>query len=380
MKNVLWASLLAASAVMIAGCHGGEVAPTPGAVQTMQARVVESQQQQLPVNLQSTGTVHSRETAIVSAQVMGRIQAVLVHEGDNVRAGQTLVVLDDAALRSQVEQAQAGVKAAQNAQAAAQTNAALAASTLDRYKQLESQKSVSPQEMDEVSRRAEAAAAGVEALRAQTEAARAQESGARTMLGYTHLIAPFAGVVTARMADPGTMAAPGVPLLQIDQAAALQLQATVDESVIGAIHKGMKVQVAIGGGSSPGGAGTNLAGTVAEIVPAADPSSHSFLIKIDLPPSSQTHAGMYGTAEFANGTRQAILIPRSAIVARGSLNCVYVLDGQGIAQLRYITLGGAQGNLVEVLSGVSAGEKLVDLPSDRDLAGKRIEISTGVQP
>jgi RND family efflux transporter MFP subunit len=374
MKNFMWASLLAASAAIIAGCHGGESAATPGTVQTMQARVVESQQNEIPVNLRSTGTVHARETAVVSAQVMGRIQQVLVHEGDNVRAGQTLVVLDDAALRSQVEQAQAGVKAAQNAQAAAQTNAALAASTLNRYKQLESQKSVSPQEMDEVSRRAEAVAAGVEAARAQTEAARAQESGARTMLGYTHLVAPFAGVVTARMADPGTMAAPGVPLLQVDQATALQLQATVDESVIGLIHKGMKVQVAIDGGASTSGTGTNLAGTVAEIVPAADPSSHSFLVKIDLPSSIQTRAGMYGTAEFANGTRQAILIPRSAVVARGSLNCVYVLDGQGIAQLRYITLGAAQGNLVEVLSGVSSGEKLVDVPSDRDLAGKRIEV------
>jgi RND family efflux transporter MFP subunit len=375
MKNLFWASVLAASAATIAGCHGGEPAATPGTVQTIQARVVESQQQQLPVNLRSTGTVHAKETAVVSAQVMGRIQAVLVHEGDSVRAGQTLVVLDDAALRAQVDQAQAGVKAAQNAQAAAQTNAALAASTLNRYKQLESQKSVSPQEMDEVSRRAEAAAAGVEAVRAQTDAARAQESGARTMLGYTHLIAPFAGVVTARMADPGTMAAPGVPLLQVDQAGALQLQASVDESAIGAIHKGMKVPVSIDGGAS-----TNLAGTVAEIVPAADPSSHSFLVKIDLPSSSQTHAGMYGTADFANGARRAILIPRSSVVARGSLNYVYVLDGQGIAQLRYLTLGAAQGNLVEVLSGVSSGEKLVDSPSDRELAGKRIETSAGARP
>src|ERR1039458_9147259 len=85
MKNVMWASLLAASATMIAGCHGGESVVTPGTVQTMQARVVESQQQHLPVNLQSTGTVHSRETAVVSAQVTGRIQQVLVHEGDNVR-------------------------------------------------------------------------------------------------------------------------------------------------------------------------------------------------------------------------------------------------------------------------------------------------------
>jgi RND family efflux transporter MFP subunit len=194
------------------------------------------------------------------------------------------------------------------------------------------------------------------------------------MMSYTRLVAPFAGVVTARMADPGTMAAPGVPLLQVDQAGALQLDATVDESAIGAIHKGMKVPVAIDGAGS-----TNMMGTVTEIVPAADPSSHSFLVKIDLPSSNQARAGMYGTAEFANGVRQAILIPRSAVVVRGSLNCVYVLDGQEIAQLRYITLGGSQGSLVEVLSGVSAGEKLVDVPSDRDLAGKRIESSAGVQ-
>ena len=112
MKNVGWASLLAASGVMIAGCHGGESAATPGTVQTMQARVVESQLQQVPLSLSSTGTVHAKESAVVSAQVMGRIEQVLVHEGDNVRAGQTLVVLDDAALRASTDQAQAAVKAA----------------------------------------------------------------------------------------------------------------------------------------------------------------------------------------------------------------------------------------------------------------------------
>jgi RND family efflux transporter MFP subunit len=375
MKNVLWASLLAASVALIAGCRGGESPATVSTPQTAEARVVESRQQAMPMNLGSTGTVQARESAVISAQVMGRIQQVLVREGDSVRAGQTLVLLDDGALRFSTEQAQAGVKAAQSAQAAAQTNAALAASTLERYKQLDAQKSVSPQELDEVSRRAEAAAANLEAVRAQTDAARAQESGARTMLSYTHLVAPFAGMVTARMADPGTMAAPGVPLLKIDQAGALQLDTSVDESAITVIHKGMKVPVSIDSASS-----SNLAGTVAEIVPAADPSSHSFLVKIDLPSSAQIRAGMYGTAMFANGTKQAILIPRSAVVARGSLSCAYVLDSRGIAQLRYLTLGATQGDLVEVLSGVSAGEKLVDAPSDRDLAGKRVEPSAGVQP
>ncbi len=353
MKIVLQAGALTVSALMLAGCHGSESA-SPAAVQTMQAQVVESQQQQIPLNMHSTGTVHARETAIVSAQVMGRIRQVLVREGDSVRAGQTLVVLDDAAIRASADQAQAAMRAAQHEQAAAQTDASLAASTLARYRQLQAEKSVSPQEMDEISRRAEAADARVEAARAQTGAAQAQASGARTMLGYTRLAAPFSGVVTTRMADPGTMAAPGVPLLQIDRAGALQLEATVDESAIGAIHKGMMAMVAIDGASP-----TAIAGTVAEIDPAADQSSHSFLVKIDLPYVSQLRAGMYGTVEFANGTRQAILIPHSAVVLRGSLACVYVLDGQGIAQLRYLTLGEhtrqSRGSFVGHLTGRKTG-------------------------
>ena len=368
MRVALRMSGLAVCAAMVAGCHGAE-SVTPAAVQTISARVVQSQEQQIPVNIRSTGTVHARETAVISAQVVGRIQQVLVHEGDQVRAGQTLVVLDDAALRASVDQTQASVRAAQQQQAAAQTDAKLAASTLERYRQLQAEKSVSPQEMDEVAQRAAAASSRLEAIRSQTDAARAQETGAHAMLGYTRLGAPFAGVVTARMADPGTLASPGVPLLQVDKAGALQLQATVDESAIATLRKGMEVQVTINGASS-----SDIVGTVAEIDPAADPSSHSFTVKIDLPSSTRLRAGMYGTAAFSNGVRQAVVIPRSAVVSRGSLVCAYVLDSQGIAQLRYLTLGAAQDSLVEVLSGISPGETLVDAPSDRDIAGKRIEV------
>jgi RND family efflux transporter MFP subunit len=291
-----------------------------------------------------------------------------VHEGDSVRAGQTLVILDDATLRSASNQAQAGVRSAENQQAAAQAEAALAASTLGRYKQLQAEKSVSPQEMDEVTRRAEAAQSRLDAARAQTDAANAQVSGSRSMLSYARLRAPFSGVVTARLADPGTMAAPGVPLLRLDSKGLLQLQTTIDESEVSNIRKGMKLPVTI-----HSAANGEIAGTVAEIVPAADPASRSFLVKIDLAPSAQLYAGMYGSAELTTGTHQAILIPRSAAVLRGSLSCVYVLDANNIAQLRSITLGTAHGEMVEVLSGISANEKLVDLPGDRDLADKRIE-------
>lgn len=373
MRAFFSSCILAASAALIAGCHGSEQT-NQAAVETVSARVVVSRQQQISVGLRATGTVHAKDTAIVSAQVMGRIEQVTVREGDVVRAGQTLVILDGSTQLQSVAQAQAGILVAQNQEAVARANAGLASSTLEGYKQLLADKSVSPQEMDEVTQRAETAQSQLDAARAQTEQARAEAQSAQTMLGFTRLVAPFNGVVTARMADPGTMAASGVPLLQVDRAGPLQLQVTVDESAITAVHLGMKVDAAVDGLAQP------LTGNVIEIVPAADPASRSFLVKIDLPSSSQLRAGMYGSAEFANGTRSAILVPRSAVIERGSLNCAYLLDGQGVAQLRYLTLGGADGDLVEILSGIAPGDQLVDAPGDRDFAGKRIAAQNQVQP
>ncbi len=367
MKIFRRALSLALAGAAFAGCKSAEPSRSL-AVETVQARIVESRQEQVPAMLRATGTLRARESSTLSAQVMGRVQSVLVREGDSVRAGQTLVMLDDATLKGSAEQAEAAVQAAANQQIAAQKNADLAASTLARYQQLQAQRSVSPQEMDEVSRRAEAASAQVDALRAQANAMRAQQSSARAMLGYTRLAAPFAGTITARMVDPGTMAVPGVPLLQIDSAGGLQLQAAVPESAIGAVRLGMKISVALD--SVPN---EDRTGTVSQILPAADPSSRSFLVKVDVPTSKALRAGMYATADVPMGTRQSIVAPRSAIVQRGSLHCAYVLDANGIAQLRYVTLGGTRGGAVEILSGIAGGEKLVDQPADRDLAGKRIE-------
>lgn len=364
LESIISVALIGGAVI---GCKSSEVAHS-AAVEGARARVVQSKQEQVPVTVQATGAIHARETAILSAQVMGRVQQVLVREGDSVGAGQTLVVLDDATLKSAAEQAEAAMKAAENQQVAAQSNADLAASTLARYQQLQAQKSVSPQEMDEVSRRAEAAKAQVDALRAQANAMKAQQAGAKAMLGYTKIVAPFAGVITGRMADPGALASPGVPLVQIDSSGPLQLQTTVAESAIASVRQGMKVSVSLNGAT-----GADPTGTVSEIVPAADTSSHSFLVKIDLPASRELRAGMYATAQIPTGVKQAVVVPRSAIVVRGSLACAYVVDADSVAQLRYVTLGAMHGDAVEILSGILENERLVDNPADRDLAGKRIE-------
>lgn len=360
-------ALLCAAVLIMAGCHR-ETPPPTVTLATVKAHLVMSQQSETPTFVRATGTVHARETAILSAQLMGRIRAVLVREGDVVRAGQTLMILDDASYQAGVAQAQAGVLAAEKQAQAAQSDAALAESTLARYRQLQLQRSVSPQEMDEVSRRAEGAHARVAAMQAQEAAMRAQASGARTMLAYARIRAPFNGVISARMADPGTMAAPGVPLLQVDSAGALQLQVSVDESILGKVSRGMKIAVHVDGASEAASQGT-----VREILPVADVASHSFLVKIDLPEARQIRVGMFGSADLETGKHAAILLPATACVQRGSLHSLYVLDGNNLAQLRAVTLGARQGAMVEVLSGLSAQEKVVDQPGDRDLNGKRIE-------
>jgi hypothetical protein len=181
-------------------------------------------------------------------------------------------------------------------------------------------------------------------------------------------VAPFAGIVTARMADPGTLASPGVPLLQIDQAGALQLQATVDESEIGAIHKGMKTQVAIDGASS-----ANIAGHDRGDRSSRRPFNHSFLVKIDLPSSSQLRAGMYGTAEFANGVRRrfSFRVPPWSREDRSAVR-MFSTPGNRATPLSH----SRRDRKAISLKFCRASPRAKDLwthPADRDLAGKRIE-------
>ncbi|MGB9029061.1 MAG: efflux RND transporter periplasmic adaptor subunit, partial [Acidobacteriaceae bacterium] len=124
MKRALSSSLVLAPVLLLGCSHGGNPAPTPPPM--VQAMVVESISAQTPQVIQMTGTVHAKETAMVSPQIPGQIRQVMVEAGDRVRAGQLLVTLDDAAMQSALEQAAAGEAAAQQQQLAAQTQASLA--------------------------------------------------------------------------------------------------------------------------------------------------------------------------------------------------------------------------------------------------------------
>lgn len=328
----------------------------------------EVQNAQVPRIVETAGTVHARESAVLSAQVMGRVTSVLVREGDTVQPGQLVVTLDSVQALSDVDRSHAAVASSEAEMKAAETDAALAKSTLARYQMLRDRKSVSPQEFDEVERRSESATVRVEAAHAHMLAAKSSEAASRESAGYSRLHAPFAGIVTARHVDPGTMATPGMPLLDVDKTGSLQLHIAVDESLLPLLRRGTIVPVTIAASSQP------LNGRITEIVPAADPSSHSFLVKIDLPTTDGLHPGMFGTAGIKTANYSALLVPQSAVVNHGSLNSLWILDVNHVASLRYVTVGAKHNAMLEILSGVSSGETFVLSPGDRELGGRKIEV------
>lgn len=367
MKASLQQFVIALPLLVLTGCTARQAAPAaPPEVSGL--ATAKTEMVAIPSASDAVGTVYAAESAVLAAQVSGRITAVLVHEGDVVRAGQPLAQLDDAKARAAVGREKASLESSRHQVEAAQTESELAASTLGRYQILRDRKSVSPQEFDEVSRRAQVANAQLESAGAQLAAAEAAASEASTIAGYSAVTAPFSGTITARHVDPGALAAPGVPLLEIARAGPLQLHATVDESLLPSVREGATILVTL-----PALSAVPVEGRVADIVPAADPATHSFLIKVALPAMAGLHSGMYGTAAIPTGTRSVLMLPAAAVVAHGSLHSVWVVDENHIASLRYVTLGASHGPLIEALSGIGAGETVVLAAADRELAGVRVQ-------
>jgi len=351
----------------LAGCSSQPHAASAPPETERNLAVIVARRTTVPDWLEAVGTVRAAQTSEVASQVMGNIVEMRAQEGDRVGAGQVLAILDDTQARAAVDRAAAGVTAAKNEVAAGDSDLALAQATLTRYQQLYEKKSVSPQEFDEIKARFDSATARRDIARAGESQATAALTQAQTALGYTRIRAPFAGMVTEKKADVGALASPGMPIFTIEDTRAYRLEATVDERDIHFVRLGQSAPVTIDGLEN-----AQLTGKLVQIIPAADPASHSVLVKIQLPADARLRSGLFGRAHFARGERQALLIPQTAIVERGQIQGVYVLDANQVAGLRYITLGPGAGEDVEVLSGLQDGDKVVAAPGDNELSGKRI--------
>jgi RND family efflux transporter MFP subunit len=356
-RIVLYSSLLLLAACREEPKRAGAAPQAPVAV-----RVAPATLEERPEVYEATGTVRARTAATVSSKVTGYVQEVHVRVGDRVREGQPLVTLDARDLETGVRRAdaaraeiQSAIPEAESGMAAATAQLELAQATYRRIDELARKKSVSNQELDEASARlkaAQAASGMARGRRAQLDAKMAQVDEERRaaviMRDYARINAPFAGVVTARSVEPGNLAAPGAPLLTIEREGAFRLEAAVEESKLPAVRAGQSVEVALEA------LDRTIPARVSEVVPAVDASSRAYIVKIDLPALAQVRSGMFGRALFRLGSRQVLAVPAGAVVERGQLQAVYVVE-DGAAHTRLVTLG-AKG---EVLSGLTAGDKVV---------------------
>ena len=366
--NVVVLSLLTTAIVGLSSCSSDHGGAAPSVETIRNVPVVAVQLANVPDVLEAVGNVRSAQISVLASQMMGNLVDVRVREGDRVQRGQLLACIDDNQLRATVDRAVAGEIAARQQLAAAESDLSLSQSTLKRYQTLYERKSVSPQEFDEVRAREQAATARRDMARAGQEQAKAALAEAQAAFDYTRVRAPFDGVITEKRVDPGTLVSPGMPIFTLEDVGRYRLEASVNEGNVASVRIGQTLPVFIEA------LGNNeLKGKVVQIVPAADPGSRSFLIKIELPEDSRLRSGLFGHAQFSRGERQALLVPRTAIVERGQLQGAFVVDQNKIAALRYITLGRMAGDKIEVLTGLQAGENLVAAPGSLALDGKQIE-------
>jgi RND family efflux transporter MFP subunit len=354
--------------VGLIGCSSEQRAAIPPPETVRNISVLAVRPASVPDLLEAVGTVKAAQTSDLASQMMGNVIEVRVREGDRVQRGQVLALLDESQPRAALERATAADLAAQQQLVAADSDLALTDATLKRYQNLYERKSVSPQEFDEVKARQQSALARREMAKAGQQQAKAVLAQARTSLEYTRIRAPFDGVVTERKADPGALASPGMAIFTVEDVRRYRLEATVSETDLRYVKNGQQVPITIDAMGD-----VEFKGKVVQIVPAANPASRSFLVKIELPPDPQLRSGLFGRGQFARGDRQALLIPRTAVVERGQLQGVFVLDQNQMATLRYITMGKRSGGSIEVLAGVGGGERVVANPGELDLNGKRVE-------
>lgn len=365
----------------------------PVAVSGMQFAAVATEA--VPLVRELAGSVEAAAVSQVSARIMGQALAVLAAEGDVVKKDQLLARLDDRELRAKVLQAEAGKRQAEAGlqQAAAgrrqaeaglqqaESQLELAMATHERFRALLEGRAVSRQEYEQVAaqeRMARSAVAQAEGAIsqaggavAQAESAVAQAASAveeaRTWLAFAEVHAPAAGRVIARRIDAGSMATPGAPLFVIEQEGHLRLELPVDSALSGSVTRGTPLVVSV---EAAGFTGTVL---VTDVVAAGDPVSRTFIVKADLPIAAGLRSGQYARVTLALGTRAAVTVPDTALVRRGQLDGVFVVETGDRLAYRIVQAGReTSAGRREILSGLSAGERIAVGGLERASDGARV--------
>ncbi len=338
-----------------------ETAPAVTGVVTQQV-----QSAAIPDQAEAVGTVRAGTSAVVMARIPGTVTAIFAREGDRVRQGKLLLSLEAQESTAGAAGAAAMVEEARRGLDEAHAHKKLADATFERFQKLFQEQAISRQEFDVRQTEKEVAAQGVARAEARLAQAREGSVAAGAVAGHARVTAPISGIITAKPVELGATVFPSMPLMTIEDERDYRLEVAAPESLAPRIRAGQQVNFTIDG------AGIAQAGKVAEVVPAADPASRTVLVKIAIP-SGKVRSGMYGRAWFPLGETTGILAPRQAVVERGALTSVWVVDKEKIARMRLVRTGRTIGERIELISGLTAGERIVTGGVERVVDGAKVE-------
>lgn len=288
------------------------------------------------------GVVQAVNQATVSAQTAGRVVELPFDVNDYVAAGSVIVRFTDVEQQSAKRQAEAALRAAQATEREAQL-------AFQRAREMLDKNLIAKAAYDQALARRDAAAAGLEAARAGL-----REAGEQ--VDYTVVRAPYSGILTERHVQVGETVRPGQPLLSGLSLAKLRVEVDVPQSDVAAIRAQQKAAILLGDGR-------RIEAAELVVFPYADPATHSFRVRLELPEAETgLHPGMTVKAAFALGEAERLLIPRASIVRRGELTAVYVVDPDQRVALRQIRTGHRFGDDIEIVAGLRAGERVAADP------------------
>ena len=332
-------ALALASLLSLAACGSAPDAPASRAATRLETLTVEAAADGQTRDWD--GVVGAERQTLLSAQTGGRVTAILVDVGDRVVSGQLLLSISAVEQQAGVNTALAQLKAAEAALDEAELG-------FTRASELVQRGLVARSQLDQ-------ATAARDSARAARDAARAGLTQARQQTAYTDVTAPFDGVVSARRVMPGEAVAPGSPLLTVVDPASLRVDVLLPQSVAGGIDDSVRARVVLPDGSLREPERLIL-------FPVADARSHSMTVRAELPadlagilPGQTLRLRLPESS--ANGVDANIRIPEAAVQRRGELTAAYVVGPTSIA-LRQLRLGRGDGETVEVLAGLRAGEQI----------------------
>ena len=352
------ASALLALSLSLAGCGESSKPPAAAVGASMSATVMTVQSSLQPIISNAPGSVVAEQQAQIASRLTGFISTINVQEGQSVVAGQRLFTVDPSEVQGQLSQAQAGL---------AQADAALADARNDyaRFGNLYKEEAIPKLQWDKVRLQYLVAQQQVAAARAGLNTAGAQ-------MRYATLTAPFAGVITQKLANVGDLATPGRAVLVMENPAHLQVQTSVPAEIFSRLKLGDSVSLQLDGSEH----NDAINGKIARLVAAADPVTRSYLVKIDLPSGHPYKSGMYVKVGFASGERTGIRVPQAAVLDRVGIIGVFVVGANNIAQFRMVRTGASENGQVEIQAGLSAGERIVTSGNTTLQSGDKV-VGTG---